>query len=89
MGKVNGQLSYYLNNPNRLADFFNAVVYGGQRVILPQQLADIQKCYQEPLSDRYGRKRTRSDRHRKAQRGQKGAANIQVRRRLYREYSIL
>lgn len=58
MGKVNDQFNFYLSNPDRLADFFNGIVYGGQRRILPQDLADIQKCYQEPLPDRYGRKKT-------------------------------
>lgn len=57
MGKVNDQFNYFFSNPNRLADFFNGIVYGGQRVILPQDLADIQKCYQEPLPDRYGKKK--------------------------------
>lgn len=57
MGKVNDQFNYCLSNPERLADFFNVIIYGGERVILPQQLADIQKCYQEPLPDRYGKKK--------------------------------
>lgn len=57
MGKANDQFSYFFNNPNRLADFFNVIVYGGQRIILPRHLADVQKCYQEPLPDRYGKKR--------------------------------
>ena len=43
MGKVNDQFNYCLSNPERLADFFNVIIYGGERVILPQQLADIQK----------------------------------------------
>lgn len=57
MGKVNDQFNYCLSKSERLADFFNVIVYGGERVILPQQLADIQKCYQESLPDRYGKKK--------------------------------
>lgn len=36
MGKVNDQFNYFFSNPNRLADFFNGIVYDGQRVILPR-----------------------------------------------------
>lgn len=57
MGKVNDQLNFVLSKPSRLADFFNAIIYDGQRVILPQDLADIQKCYHEPLPERYGKRK--------------------------------
>lgn len=58
MGEVNDRLNFYMSNSIRLADFFNVVIYEGKRVISPQQLADVQKCYQEPLYDRYGKKKT-------------------------------
>lgn len=63
MGKVNDQFNYFFSNPKRLADFFNVIVYEGQQVILPQNLADIQKCYQESLPDRYGRKKASRREH--------------------------
>lgn len=42
MGKVNDQFNYCLSKPERLADFFNVIIYGGKRVILPQRSAEFE-----------------------------------------------
>lgn len=57
MGRKNDELSWFLNRPVILADFFNGCLYGGQKIILPEELAEIQKVYHEPIHSRNGRTR--------------------------------
>lgn len=56
MGKKSDVFTAYLGRAENLADLYNGCLYGGKQVILPDQLAEIQKVYHEPLTDRYGRK---------------------------------
>ena len=57
MGKKNDELAWYLNRPSVLADFFNGSLYEGRQAILPEELAEMQKTYEESLQSRYGKKR--------------------------------
>lgn len=57
MGKVNDQLAWYLGKEAVFADFCNGALYGGKKVIRPEELAEIQKFYQEGLRNRAGGKR--------------------------------
>lgn len=52
MGKANDQFVSYLNNPSNLADLYNGALYGGKKVITPDQLAEHQQVYNEVLPDR-------------------------------------
>ena len=57
MGEKNDTFSYYVGKEEVLADLYNAVVYGGRQAICPENLADVQRTYHEPLTSRYGKKR--------------------------------
>lgn len=57
MGKKNDELAWYLNRPSVLADFFNGSLYEGRQAILSEELAEMQKTYEESLQSRYGKKR--------------------------------
>lgn len=57
MGKLNDELCRFINRPNVFAELFNVGVYGGQKVIMEENLADVQHTYGEDMSDRYGKKR--------------------------------
>lgn len=57
MGKVNDAFNDYLNNPIVFADLCNGLLYEGKRVIMPEELAEFQKFYQEDMRDRAGGKK--------------------------------
>ncbi len=57
MGKKDAQLKWYLGKDKIFADFCNGALYGGKEVILPENLAEVQRFYQESLSDRAGNRR--------------------------------
>ena len=63
MGRKNDELAWYLNRPVILSDFFNGCLYSGKRVILPEELAEMQKNYHENMRARNGKvRRTRRER---------------------------
>lgn len=45
MGKKNDLLNHYLEKAEIFAEFCNVAIYKGQRMILPQDLADAQRNY--------------------------------------------
>lgn len=57
MGKLNDELCHFVNRPEVFAELFNVGVYGGEKVILKENLSDVQRAYGEALPDRYGKKR--------------------------------
>ena len=57
MGKKNDLLSEYFRRDSVMADLYNGILYHGEQKILPQNLADAQKTYHEPLHSRRGTKR--------------------------------
>lgn len=67
MGKLNDELCRFISRPNVFTELFNVGVYGGQKVIMEENLADVQHIYGEDMLDRYGKKRRkireRDDRH--------------------------
>ena len=54
MGKKNDLLNQYLEKTDVFADLCNAVIYGGKKVILPYQLADMQRNYSRKKCGRDG-----------------------------------
>lgn len=60
MGKLNDELRHFINRPEIFAELFNIGVYGGKKVILEENLADVQRTYGETLPDRYGKKRRKT-----------------------------
>lgn len=56
MGKKDDCLKWYLGNETVFADFCNGVLYGGKKMILPQNLAERQRFYREELRNRTGGK---------------------------------
>ncbi len=59
MGKTDAQLKWYLGKDRVFADFCNGALYGGRKAVLPENLGEVQRFYQESLSDRAGNRKTR------------------------------
>lgn len=57
MGRKNNALTWYMNRDVIMADFMNGALYGGEKVIALEELAEIQRTYQENMYSRNGRKR--------------------------------
>ncbi|MDO4332480.1 MAG: Rpn family recombination-promoting nuclease/putative transposase [Eubacteriales bacterium] len=55
MGKKNNVLAWYLNKPSVFADFCNGCLYEGEKTVLPEELAEVQKANDEVMRDRNGR----------------------------------
>lgn len=60
MGKVNYELCHFISRPEVFAELINVAVYGGEKVIQKENLADVQRAYGETLTDRYGKKRRKT-----------------------------
>ena len=54
MGKKNDLLNQYLEKTDVFAELCNAAIYGGKKVIRPQELADMQRNYGRKISGRDG-----------------------------------
>lgn len=57
MGRKADMLSWYLSEPKVFADLLNGSLYDGRKVIMPEQLSDAQRTYDETAKDRNGRRR--------------------------------
>lgn len=55
MGKKNNVLAWYLNKPSVFADFCNGCLYEGEKTVLSEDLAEVQKANNEVMRDRNGK----------------------------------
>ena len=57
MSKKNDILTGFFSRAQIFAELFNGSLYEGRQVIKPEQLAEIQNFYNEPIQERYGKKK--------------------------------
>lgn len=57
MAERNLYMRKLLNHPERFADFYNGTVFGGQRVLSPEQLSDVPNEQGIVILDKNGKKR--------------------------------
>ena len=57
MSKKNDILTDFFSRVQIFAELFNGSLYEGRQVIKPEQLAEIQNFYNEPIQKRYGKKK--------------------------------
>ncbi len=58
MGRKNRELCWYLGKPEVFADFCNGCIYGGRKVIFPDELAEAQRDYAGKKRGKDGRLHT-------------------------------
>ena len=57
MSKKNDILTDFFSRAQIFAELFNGSLYEGRQVIKSEQLAEIQNFYNEPIQERYGKKK--------------------------------
>lgn len=55
MGKADVNVNIWLSEKNRFANLFNAVIYGGENVILPEDLEEVSPVSSVNVKNRVGK----------------------------------
>lgn len=57
MGKADVAVKIWLNDNERFADLFNGAIFGGETVILPDELEDLERETDILITDKQGKSR--------------------------------
>lgn len=55
MGKADVNVNIWLSEKNRFANLFNGVIYGGENVILPEDLEEVNPVLSVNVKNRVGK----------------------------------
>lgn len=58
MGKADTAVKTWLNNNERFADLFNGTVFGGEQIVLPDELEDLDRETDILATDKTGKERS-------------------------------